>query len=216
LIRHATKRQSEVTAVDPDDSSLFSAENAPSPPLEIGDDGPAPVQFSLKSLFVITTLLCAAFAVVARLSLLGAVAMVWMLVLLAAHVSGNAWGSRATARATRSSRFGLPPGGEFAAEPLTYAPQTHLGSQASLGLRTAMVVGVGAAVGSVVGLALIWRHNRGGLGPTGMVLGAFSSAVIGAFLTFLASSFLKIFAKAFRQAADSAGKQGNAPAEPGA
>jgi hypothetical protein len=178
------------------------------PPLSV-DDGPPPVQFSLKSLLVLTTLICAAFAVVARLSLLGAVAMVWLLLLAAAHVSGNAWGSRATARSSNRHRSGAmkPPGGE----PLTCAPQTHLGSQAALGLSVAVMVGAGALIGSVVGLALIWRHNDGGLGSTGILLALFSSAVIGAFLTFLTCSCLKVAAKAFRQASRSAGKQGNTP-----
>jgi hypothetical protein len=174
-----------------------------------GDDGPPPLQFSLKTLLVLTTLACAAFAVVSRLSMLGAVALVWLLMLMAAHVSGNAWGSRATARSTRFRK----PGTDGAGNPglLACAPQTHLGRQATLGLSMAVMVGVGAAIGSVVGLALIWRHNHGGLGPTGILMGAFSSAVIGAFLSFLACSCLKVSAKAIRQAAGHAGKHGNAP-----
>jgi len=185
-----------------------SAESVKSPLPQAGDEGLPPVQFSLKALLVLTTLLCAAFAVVARLSLLGAVAMVWMLLLLVAHVSGNVWGSRAAARATRNQRSGTRTLGSDPAPPVC-APQTHLGSQATLGLSMAVVVGAGAAVGSIVGLSLIWRHNQGGLGATGIVMGAFSSAVIGAFLTFLSASFLKISAKAWRQAARSAGKHGN-------
>jgi hypothetical protein len=176
---------------------------------EPDDDGPPPLQFSLKTLFVLTTLACAAFAVVSRLSMLGAVALVWLLLLMGAHVSGNAWGSRATARSTRRHK----PGAEGAGNPgpLACAPQTHLGRQATLGLSMAVMVGVGAVIGSVVGLALIWRHNHGGLEPTGILLGAFSSAVIGAFLSFLACSCLKVSAKAIRQASSHAGKHGNAP-----
>jgi hypothetical protein len=189
-------------------SEPASATSANLPPPSPVDDGPPPVQFSLKSLLVLTSLLGAAFAVVSRLSLLGAVAMAWLLLLMAAHVSGNAWGSRATAfsprRHRRSSEASSERGG-----PLACAPQTHLGSQGALGLSMAVMVAVGAVIGAVVGLGLIWWHNHGGLGPTEIALGLFSSAVIGAFLTFLTCSCLKVASKAFRQASDSAGKQGN-------
>jgi hypothetical protein len=200
---------------------LLAAETDPSSPQPVvadvpqlppaGEDGPSPIQFSLKSLLVLTTLSCAAFAVVSRLSLLAAVAMVWLLLLLAAHVLGNAWGSRATARSTRRHRPNPQLSAAAGGMPPAFAPRTHLGTQATLGLSMAVMVGVGAALGAVVGLALIWRHNHGGLGPTGILLGSFSSGVIGAFLSFLTCSCLKVSAKAWRQAARSAGKQGNSP-----
>jgi len=198
---------SDHPAVNSDVSELRTAKIPVTQAIEDEVDGPPPIQFSLKSLLVLTTLACAAFAVVSRLSLLGAVALVWLMLLMAAHVSGNAWGSRATARSTRRH---LPHAGGTAAAgtgdvvPPPCAPQTHLGMQATLGHGMAVMVGVGAVIAAGVGLLLIWRHNQGGLGPTGVLMGALSSAGIGAFLSFLGCSCLKISVKALRQAAGNA------------
>jgi hypothetical protein len=198
------------SAANDDNSELRSAEIPALPSVEPEDDDLPPIQFGLKSLLVWTTLACAAFAVVSRLSMLGAVALVWLFLLMAAHVSGNAWGSRATARSTRRHLAGTGDravAGTVRRLPPPCAPQTHLGLQAKLGHGMAVMVAIGAVIGAGLGLSLIWRHNQGGLGPTGVLMGAFSSAGIGAFLSFLAFSCLKVASKALRQAAGSSAEK---------
>src|SRR5690349_7963308 len=79
----------------------------PEPKEQDGDAdlGPPPVQFKLKSLLVALTLIALVFAVVGRVSFVWGAALVWMALLIAAHVAANAMGTRATAMApTRGGR----------------------------------------------------------------------------------------------------------------
>ncbi len=172
------------------------------------DPGPAPVQFSLKTLLSLTAAVSVAFAAMGRLSVVWAVALAWFLLLVAGHVAANAMQTRAVDHATpRRRRDATDAGSATIDMQQACAPTTRLGSQARLGTGLTLVVGLGAIVGCVLGTSLIFVHTRGELGLSAFVLAAISSAGIGAFLSFLAGSCAKVTSKAFREATTSADPQ---------
>jgi hypothetical protein len=181
---------------------------APLSPDELHDTnaGPPPLQFRLKTLFVVLSLLSVLFAVLTRVSLVWRVAVVWFALLVAAHVVANAMGTHAAASApmrlprTRDDEMPGADGDLRAA----FAPTTQLGSRAQFGIRFGAIVLIGAAIGCAVGTALVTLHNAGRLGWPALALAACSSAGIGAFLTFLAAGCAKVAARAMRQAASHA------------
>lgn len=167
------------------------------------DPGPPPIQFSLKSLLALTAIAAGLFALLSRVSSVWAAVLIWVSLLVAGHVVGNAVGThgRDRARARRRSDDGLNLPGAVPADPRTAAaPTTTLGGNGGLGLRLFMLVGCGGVVGSLVGTTLVWFHNDRRLNGPALLLAACSSAVVGAFLTFLAASFLQVWSKAWRAA----------------
>lgn len=173
------------------------------------DPGPPPVQFSVKSLLVFTTIAALLFALLSRVSNVGAAVVVWVSLLIAGHVVGNAMGSRAAARVIgRRHTEDLPR--LYSASPIdprqASAPTTTLGRNAGLGIPLYILVGCGAIVGSLGGTTLVWIHNDRQLNGPALGLAAFSSAVVGAFLTFLAASCFQVWTKAWRAASRHASK----------
>lgn len=173
---------------------------------ESHDVGPPPIQFRLKTMLAVTAAVSLAFAAMGRLSAVWAAAIAWFLLLIAAHMAASAMQTRATDHA--SSRLRRKPGPAREAERFDLqqacAPTTRLGSQARLGLGMAVTVGIGAAIGCVVGTTLIFFHNHGELGLPAFLLAAVSSTGIGAFLSFLAGTCANVISKAFREATTSA------------
>lgn len=176
---------------------------APLPEAEkTADIGPPPLQFKLKSLLVVLSLTAVVFALVGRLSFVWGAALVWLLLLIAAHMAANAMGTHATAMAPSRSRRAAdqPAGTDDVDIRNVVAPTTQLGHRARLGVPLFVVIGCGSLVGSIVGTTLIVLHNDGRVGWSGIVLAAISSAGIGAFLTFLAGSCAKVTTRALREA----------------
>jgi hypothetical protein len=167
------------------------------------DPGPPPIQFSLKTLLLWTTIAGGLFALLSRVNSVWAAIVVWVSLLVAGHVVGNAVGThgRDRARFRRGSDDGLNLHTTTLADPRSAAaPTTTLGHNAGLGLRLFVLVGCGAVVGSLSGTTLVWFHNDRQLNGPALLLAACSSAVVGAFLTFLAASCLQVWSKAWRAA----------------
>lgn len=167
------------------------------------DPGPPPIQFSLKTLLIWTTIAGGLFALLSRVNSVWAAVVIWVSLLVAGHVVGNAVGThgRDRARYRRRSDDGLNLQSAVPADPRDVAaPTTTLGHNAGLGLRLFVLVGCGAVVGSLVGTTLVWFHNDRQLNGPALLLAACSSAVVGAFLTFLAASCLQVWSKAWRAA----------------
>ena len=176
------------------------------------------MQFRLKTLLILMALAAGLFAVLQRVSApLGAV-LIWSVLLIAAHVVASALGTHSTARAPTFARRRAAgnaeqeapdAGGElrFEKQALETDPQaalvptTRLGGNAANRSAVQNVIVAGAAVGSIVGTTLIWRHNHDGLDWSSFLLAACSSAVIGAFLTFLSATCFHVTSRAWREAA---------------
>lgn len=194
------------------------------PPAEHAHDaGPAPLQFRLKTLLILTALAAGLFAALQRVSApLGAV-LIWSVLLVAVHVAANALGTHSAAQAPTFARRRVANTGleaddadgesRFEQQSLESDPQaaivptTRLGGNAAHGTAIQHVIVFGAAVGSIVGTTLIWRHNRDGLDWSSFLLAACSSAVIGAFLTFLSATCFHVASRAWQEAARHASSQ---------
>jgi len=166
------------------------------------DYGPPPLQFRLKSLLVLTTLLCGVFAVAAKVNGVLLAAMVWILLLAAAHMAASALGTRAVNHAP-SRRFAtddLQPTAEPYDPRSACAPTTRLGNNHQLGLSLWVATVAGSAVGCVVGTTLVVLHHGGRPAWPALLLAAVSSAGIGAFLSFLLGSCANVTSRAWREA----------------
>lgn len=183
--------------------SSSDVDRAPRPAADDHEPGPPPIQFRLKTLLAFTAIAAALFALLSRVSHVWAAVLIWVSILVAGHVVGNAVGTHGRERA-RTRRRSDDDRNLHAAAPIdpraAAAPTTTLGRNEGLGLRLFILVGCGAVVGSLLGTTLVWFHTGGELSGSALLLAACSSAVVGAFLTFLALSFLQVWTKAWRAA----------------
>ncbi len=112
---------------------------------------------------------------------------------LAAHVAGNALGTRL--RDTTDERLEKP---VPRATPLPPHEPSLLHERTSLGRLVPVSVGIGAVCGGFAGsYALVLAT---GASFAGAVLGGISSAVIGGLLGFLAASFVEVIRTSLREA----------------
>lgn len=162
-------------------------------------------RFSLRSLLLGVGLLSALFAVMSALGAVYSVLLVWVVLLVAAHVVGNAWGTRLREGRveTNADSPGLPVRTATAAMARSArAPTTRLGGR--IGIDRYMVVATcaGAVSGAVLGTLVFSRIYGHTAGLSAILFGAFSAAVLGGFLGFLVSSFLGVALQALREASN--------------
>jgi hypothetical protein len=163
----------------------------------------SPWQFSLRTLFLWTSALSVLFAIMAAVGARWSVLIGWFVLLIAAHVAANAWGSRAARR-----RRALGPNGDSSDSPLpavsqqpTFAPTTRLGSVGGPGRGMVVVTVTGALAGLAIGGFLLWPSRPLPILIGGFCIGALSAAAVGGFVGYLASSFLDIALRAWAEAA---------------
>ena len=169
----------------------------------------APFQFGLRAMFVGVALLSVLFAIMGIVGPVWSTFIVWFLLLLAAHVSGNVWGTRKTLRRIDDTSDGGLKGPPSDAAAVTDMPAvcalpglhrgTRLRESTRLGWPMIVSTAIGIVGGGALGATLLWL-SRGGADYTGVVLGSLSSAVVGGFLGFLASSFLAVGLNAWQEA----------------
>jgi hypothetical protein len=135
------------------------------------------------------------FAVLSHLGPLCSAVVIWGVVLVAAHVAGNACGTQRTGAAPQR-RAALPP----VARAIWEMRATRLRQHHGPGLSMFVGILLGAAAGGLVGTLALWGVYREqfGAGPVGV--GGVSSAVVGGFLGFLAASFLQVTKRAWQEA----------------
>ncbi|HVU88951.1 MAG TPA: hypothetical protein VHD36_16625 [Pirellulales bacterium] len=152
------------------------------------------LQFGTRSV-LIGTAGCALIALVfQRFGATAGVSLVWFLILAAAHVAGNAFGTRQTAQAPR------PPRESPGSDPMIrYAPATPLRDQRGFGRRLVIITASAALAGLLLGSAALVLVVPANL--AGIVLGSFSAAVLGGFLGFVGGSFVMVATRSFREAA---------------
>lgn len=145
-------------------------------------------------LSVVVALVCAA---IGWLGVAGWLAAVVVVASIAAHVAGNALGTRmrdATDRALAARRRGAA----FPEPSIPVAPPAYLETRTSLGRLVPVSAGIGAACGGTCGAAaLAWFADAS---PAGAVLGGVSSAVLGGLFGFLAASLVEIVRTSLREA----------------
>ena len=150
--------------------------------------------------------LSALFAVMGAVGMVWSVILVWFLLLVVAHVTANAWGTRAGRRA-------VPPLRDEPTEPAP--PVEHCGivsAGAAARLRETkrpgwpmiVVTALGALVGGSLALAALVVLSLERSGYAGVVVGTVSAAAVGGFLGFLASSFAEVARHAWQEAVEGA------------
>jgi hypothetical protein len=156
------------------------------------------VQFGLGRLFVATAVCGVLFAFVLRLGMVAAALAFWWAVLIAAHVSANAWGAR------RRRAAPPPEGRPIAAPPLAMLQAQGAGDQ----LRTRRSLGrafLGAAGASGLllgGLGGAWGLTAIGVAQRtwpGFALGVVSAGVLGALAALLFASLARVAARALAE-----------------
>jgi hypothetical protein len=171
-------------------------------------------QFSLRSLFVWTAAVCALLALVAQLSRPWSIAVVWMSVLVAAHVFANACGSK---RLWGQPRRRESEHDEPAPVPIWSWSQmpdsTRLGRQARWSQVLMAATGLCGVIGAAVGVTVLWMGWLGPTGPSGLAMGGGSCAALGGFAGFLSTSFIEVAGGALIEAG-SAGRPAAAGLRP--
>jgi len=128
------------------------------------------------------------------LGLAGWLAVVVVAASVAAHVAGNALGTRLReATDQRLERLPSPP-----AAMLPQPAPTHLERRTSLGRLVPVSVGIGSLCGGLAGSVGLFVAARASL--AGAVLGGISSAVIGGLGGFLVASFVEALRTSLREA----------------
>jgi hypothetical protein len=180
-------------------------------------DVPPPVlplfRFGLRHLFWFVTVVSVLFAAAVAISPGVAPLLLWITALIvAAHITGTALGSRLRAHADQvrdwegahpDARRSAPDAAErscdLAAATLPPPSPWHLHKSTALGWVPRLVV-VGAVCGGCGGAAFLVLTIGHRTSPVGIAVGAVSLAVIGGWLAFVGGSFYAIFRHGLRDA----------------
>lgn len=152
-------------------------------------------RYSLRTVFVAMAVLCGLLALATTITTLWLVLLVWLSLMITAHVGGNLSGSSAL-RGDRS----MDEGPAFISPRVVAAPSTHLREKANFGRAMVIFTVTSAAVGALVVLAYLIFGLKHRPPLLGLLIGGVSAAVIAGQVGFLAGSFVNVFRTAFRQA----------------
>ncbi|MBS0210442.1 MAG: hypothetical protein JSS27_15980 [Planctomycetes bacterium] len=168
---------------------------------EVSDRTPRPRRWpslaSLRNWLTLLEVLSVGWLVLHLLGAVWATLLLWSALLVAAHVAGNAFGTRLKDRHERSSDDGPQPS---ATAGIRFAPVTRLGSRRPLGWSVLLGVGLGATLGATAGLLALWLLYEDALGYGGLVVGGASATALGGLLGFLSSTFLNTTLRALGEA----------------
>lgn len=137
-----------------------------------------------------------ACAAIGWLGIAGWMAVVVVAASIAAHVAGNALGTKLR-EATDRDLFKTGPRPQAVMLPLP-RPPANLERRASLGSLVAVSAVIGGLCGGLAGSVMLYRLAGSSL--AGAVLGGVSSAVIGGLIGFLGASFVEIVRTSLREA----------------
>ena len=137
-----------------------------------------------------------ACAAIGWLGIAGWMAVAVVAASVAAHVAGNALGTKLREATDRDlPKTGLRPA--VVVLPARREP-AHLERRASLGSLVVVSAAIGGGIGGIVGsVMLFWLASSS---FAGAILGGLSSAVIGGLIGFLAASFVEIVRTSIREA----------------
>ena len=165
-------------------------------------------QFSLRTLFLALTAACGLFAGMASVGALVWSMIVMFVLLVAAHVAGNAIGTRLRDGADsrrKSETYDFDP---FDPDRLAARsrpkwqppPITRMQQFSPLGWKVFVTSASFSIVGGAIGGMWLTVHYWHRISAPGIVLGTLASAVIGALAGFLLASFLAIVAESLKTA----------------
>ncbi len=165
--------------------------------------GARPLQFGLRTLFLGVTAMCALLALMGAAGGFWSVMITWFLILVAIHVSANAWGTKAAGGDHPRVEDDDPPpriprGGMTASA--RSMPTAHLRERTPIGKPMLVITAIGALAGGTLGTAALAAEYWARSGLAAMSVGGLSSAVLGGFVGFLASSFVDAGARAWSEA----------------
>ncbi len=165
-------------------------------------EGPlGPPRFSLRMMFLAVTVLGCLFAAMAALGSFWSLVILLFAALVAAHVIGNAVGTRLRDRSPGlKPRIALERPVAAAALSAVAAPRRLTERQGLDRIALATAAATAAGGGSLGGIGSLVLYPDAG--PAAILLGTASLAVFGALFGFLASSFLRVFRAAMRKALD--------------
>lgn len=159
-------------------------------------------RFSLRTMLVVVALLSMLFALMSVLETVYSVILIWSLLLVAAHVAANAWGTRQR-RLNEATGLATDPAPQRAGTEIIHAalaPATRLRERMGIDRYMIAVTCLGAAAGGIAGGMILERQYWQTAGLAAILFGAGSSAVLGGFFGFLVSSFLRVTLKALHEA----------------
>jgi len=161
---------------------------------------PFPPQFRLRTLLLAFAVISAVLAVAVRIGPVSSLAVGWTVLLIAAHVLGNAWGTKA--KRLRLSGDDTVPPDDAPRTPATirFAPATRLQRSGGLGWGVMALIAVGAAAGGVAGALVLLGTDRERHDYVGLALGICSAAALGGFFGFLTATSLGMAWRALREA----------------
>jgi hypothetical protein len=157
-----------------------------------------PPQFTLRTLLLAITGLAGLLAVMTAVGSLWAMALLLLVVLVSAHIVGNALGTKLNERSTHGV---VPPGGGVprAARPRPLASPKRLAEPSRLHWINPVMTAAGAAAGGYFGGSALAASYPDAT-TAAVSLGVVSSAVLGGFAGFAASSFLSVMRQALSEA----------------
>lgn len=156
-------------------------------------------QFGMRSLMAFVSVCCALAALAGIVGRLWAIAIGWLVLMVAVHVAANAWGSRLRVRrgAKDHEESSTPPMHSCGALPQT--GPNRLRNRTPLGWGMVAASSICGTGGGLLGVSAFWfigwDHRYSSLAVAGI-----SAAVLGAFLGFLASSFVEVAMGAWLEA----------------
>jgi hypothetical protein len=159
-----------------------------------------PPQFGLRTMFLGVTLLSAAFALFTAVGAAISAALLMLGSLLAAHVVGNAIGTRLREQESLPPSESPPQSLDLNRVAQNESAQ-RLRENTAIDRRWMIIAGLGALIGSVAGGFAISVAVGSKLTLAGLCLGTVSSAVLGGFAGFMAMSFWTVARSAFAEAA---------------
>lgn len=152
-------------------------------------------RFSLRAVFIALSVLCAGLALATTLHTVWLILLLWVSLMILAHVGGNLSGS-SVLRGDRT----MDEGPAFISPRVIAAPSTHLREKATFGRKMIIFTATSAAIGGLIALAYLIFGVKSRPPALGLLVGGVSAAVIGGQVGFLAGSFVNVFRTAFRQA----------------
>jgi hypothetical protein len=158
-----------------------------------------PPQFRLRTLMIVTAACCGLFALFSVVSALLSAFIVLFLLLIAAHVIGNALGTRLRDGAPTApiGAFDAPTARQL--EGQIACPQ-RLRETTRIERRTFVLTSCGALTGGLLGGIVLSVVNWAHISVAAGILATVSSAVLGGLATFLAACFITTIRSAWREA----------------
>jgi MFS family permease len=148
-------------------------------------------RYGMKSLWLLMSLLCVLLAMSKVVSFVAFIAGLMLFLCVAAHVAGNALGTRLRDQSQRA-RAEERPEPPARLEENHFAPTTRLSQRHSLGLIITVVVILSALLGGAGGYWLFSLTLAEKATWANLALGTAASGVLGGFFGFAVSTLLKV------------------------